>query len=106
MLQEKERCPEALQTKTHTDTLTYVCMYHIYISPNKTCTAKAKQTIRYVRELERERAKIREEKDLFIMKIGKQSKMTQKIGKQLKAYQHSINQLNGKIRTLKQWLAR
>tara|TARA_B100000902_G_scaffold193261_1_gene184689 strand:+ start:14752 stop:14967 length:216 start_codon:yes stop_codon:yes gene_type:complete len=57
-------------------------------------------------ELERERAKIREEKDLYIMKIGKQSKMTKAIGKKLKDYQHAINQLNGKIRTLKQWLAR
>ena len=55
---------------------------------------------------ESERTKIRQEKDLFIEKIGKQSKMTKAIGKQLKDYQHAINQLNGKIRTLKQWLAK
>ena len=57
-------------------------------------------------ELERERAKIREEKDLYIEKIGKSTKMTKAIGKQLKDYQHAVNQLNGKIRTLKQWLAK
>lgn len=57
-------------------------------------------------ELERERAKIREDKDLYIEKIGKSTKMNKAIGKKLKDYQHAINQLNGKIRTLKQWLAK
>jgi phage host-nuclease inhibitor protein Gam len=55
---------------------------------------------------ESERTKIRQEKDLFIEKVGKNTKMNNKIAKTLKDYQYAINQLNGKIRTLKQWLAK
>lgn len=55
---------------------------------------------------EAERQNIRMDKDLYIEKIGKSSKMTKEIGKKLKDYQHAINQLNGKIRTMKQWLAK
>ena len=62
--------------------------------------------LRIKHELERERAKIRMEKDMFIEKTGRNAKMTKAIGKKLKDYQHAINQLNGKIRTLKQWLAK
>lgn len=62
--------------------------------------------LRIKHELERERAKIRMDKDMFIEKTGRNAKMTKAIGKKLKDYQHAINQLNGKIRTLKQWLAK
>ena len=62
--------------------------------------------LRIKHELERERAKIRMDKDMFIEKTGRNAKMTKAIGKKLKDYQHAINQLNGKIRTMKQWLAK
>ena len=45
---------------------------------------------------EAERQKIRMDKDLYI----------EKIAKKMKDFQHAINQLNGKIRTMKQWLAK
>jgi hypothetical protein len=55
---------------------------------------------------EAERQKIRMEKDLYIEKVGKSSRMTKEIAKKMKDFQHAINQLNGKIRTMKQWLAK
>tara|TARA_R110001606_G_scaffold330988_1_gene478725 strand:+ start:26 stop:241 length:216 start_codon:yes stop_codon:yes gene_type:complete len=57
-------------------------------------------------ELEGDRQKIRIKKDLFVEQTGKNAKMTKAIGQQLKDFQYAINQLNGKIRTLKQWLAK
>jgi hypothetical protein len=56
-------------------------------------------------ELEGERQKIKIDKDLFIEKMGKDTRINKAIGKRLKDFQTAINQLNGKIRTLKQWLA-